>query len=313
MAQDPDAPDGDASSRVRAASTDSASSQPPLDAAPQQRADIAQGFGVGDRLYGLNAPRRPTELNLEKARGQVLDPHASSEVTIDRTNNRLGLSMPDLMPYQYPQADSLAELPEGDQAFMRHLRAQDAVDHKSMVGRDKNARIRRASKQGIEHTHQQGGKVHFILDDINMDDVVDKRNYGPEPQKDITGSELRHIYRHRERYKDTVQFYQGGKPVQAPWASDPETWARYQPGVKKTPHSWPHIGDAASISSGGGARSRVSSIGSDVANVSPPRSRSPSIGPDVVDASPRSRAASIDSNGPPSPRPRSGSGNASDM
>lgn len=76
----------------------------------------------------------------------------------------------------------------------------------------------RGSKAGIANTVLNDQKqVHFVLDDLGMDDVFDttRSNY-----KSVTSAEMRYLYRNRDvrAFQDRVHFYKGGNRVPAPWA-----------------------------------------------------------------------------------------------
>ncbi|WP_340608997.1 hypothetical protein [Xenorhabdus bharatensis] len=68
--------------------------------------------------------------------------------------------------------------------------------------------------------------IHFILDDINMDTVVNKRD------DNITGKELRWLYRNRKSpYVATkVQFWCADNPTLPPWETEEAIWENYIPG-----------------------------------------------------------------------------------
>lgn len=88
----------------------------------------------------------------------------------------------------------------------------------------------RASKAGLEmYINSTGnGQVHFILDNINLDDVVLKRVRQDTGLPSITGSELRYLYRHRTLNRK-VHFYLNGGETCAPWVSNPALWKKYNP------------------------------------------------------------------------------------
>lgn len=91
----------------------------------------------------------------------------------------------------------------------------------------------RASKAGLEMFIDStgNGQVHFILDNINLDDVVLKLVRPDTGLPSVTGSELRYLYRqrnHRSLHKK-VHFYLNGKETCAPWVRNPALWKKYNP------------------------------------------------------------------------------------
>ncbi|WP_207628769.1 hypothetical protein [Photorhabdus cinerea] len=97
---------------------------------------------------------------------------------------------------------------------------------------------KRGSKLGIEMAaSNQRTKIHFILDGLNIEQIVNKIK-GPTPLKagpgeSITASELRYAYRNRARLAGRIHFYENGKETIAPWDKDPELWQKYTPKNKR--------------------------------------------------------------------------------
>jgi hypothetical protein len=104
-------------------------------------------------------------------------------------------------------------------------------------GGDVNIRLRRSSKFGVRWAAQSGRRIHFNLDNIVMDEVVNKNRAGEDSpaalgrpkQRAITGAELRFVYRNWNQLRDRVVFYRNRQVVPPPWESEPLLWARYQP------------------------------------------------------------------------------------
>ncbi len=86
----------------------------------------------------------------------------------------------------------------------------------------------RASKAGLEMLidSTDNGQVHFILDNINLDDVVLKRARQDTGLPSVTDSELRYLYRqsNNRSLNGKVHFYLNGKETSAPWVSNPAPW-----------------------------------------------------------------------------------------
>jgi hypothetical protein len=183
----------------------------------------------------------------------------SSDVTIDRINNRMGLSLPGSRPLGAFKPDSSGH--PTDRAFYAFLIGQEGERGKTFDLRDKDDRIRRACKLGVDFSAQQGGTVHFLLGGIqsSMNDVVNKRNYSRHGNKDFTASELRYIYRNKERLGNVVQFYDRQlQATEAPWERDPGVWSQYRP--HEIHHSWPRTPGSTGAPAGSPQLSPMSSM-----------------------------------------------------
>ncbi|MDF7758547.1 hypothetical protein PU683_03230 [Kosakonia cowanii] len=95
-----------------------------------------------------------------------------------------------------------------------------------------NEDIRRKAKAGLQWAVNSGRNVHFVLDDLNISNVINKQHKGKnadtpasngkKKNRAITGAELRWIYRNRmnENVKSHIFFWLEGKVVLAPWEDD---------------------------------------------------------------------------------------------
>ncbi|GLU29819.1 hypothetical protein Brsp01_50520 [Brucella sp. NBRC 12950] len=92
-----------------------------------------------------------------------------------------------------------------------------------------NVAIRRKVKGGLNWAAEDRISVHFVLDGVNMSDVIEKRLYNLN--KSTTGSELRWLYRNRDNpaVQDVVQFWKDGHRVNPPWEDDKKLWSQYLP------------------------------------------------------------------------------------
>lgn len=92
---------------------------------------------------------------------------------------------------------------------------------------------KRGSKLGIEiAASNERTKIHFVLDNLNIEQVVTKEGSGGQS---ITASELRYIYRNRERLNGRVIFYRNNERLeQAPWEENSDLWSKYQPGLRQS-------------------------------------------------------------------------------
>ncbi len=100
--------------------------------------------------------------------------------------------------------------------FEKYLDADDKFPHKL---------ISRASKAGLATllNSESTDVIHFMLDELDMDQVVMKT------RPSATSSELRYLFRNREKLADKVLFYRNNTLVDAPWRSDRAGWERYRP------------------------------------------------------------------------------------
>ncbi|WCF10749.1 toxin [Paenibacillus thiaminolyticus] len=105
--------------------------------------------------------------------------------------------------------------------------------HKLISGRMIEAPLlwKRGSKLGLEiAATNQRTKIHFVLDNLNIEQVVTKEGSGGQS---ITASELRYIYRNRDRLEGRVIFYRNNERLdQAPWQENPGLWSQYQPSLR---------------------------------------------------------------------------------
>ncbi|WP_370552324.1 RHS repeat-associated core domain-containing protein, partial [Enterobacter cloacae complex sp. P31C] len=85
--------------------------------------------------------------------------------------------------------------------------------------------VSRGSKAGISMLLEKGNdaRIHFVLDNIDMDKVISKND-----NNSITGSELRFLYRNRNKLEGKVHFYVDHKEVKAPWVSNSARWRKYE-------------------------------------------------------------------------------------
>ena len=92
--------------------------------------------------------------------------------------------------------------------------------------------LARSCKAWIRMTALLGTKIHFILDGIDMNDVVDKER---EHYTAFTSIELRSAFKYnlclRSSIDPYINFYKGGEKVGPPWEDQPGVlnglWAGY--------------------------------------------------------------------------------------
>jgi len=104
--------------------------------------------------------------------------------------------------------------------------------YKEVVGGSgSNQNIRRKAKGGLEWATSKGVHVHFVLDELDINAVINKnfrrKNGDSDPgsirkNRSITGSELRWLYRHwsDDKVRKNVTFWVEGTKVPPPWEKD---------------------------------------------------------------------------------------------
>jgi len=115
----------------------------------------------------------------------------------------------------------VSDLSSGDYSFERTFE-----DYLGMnLNRFQQKLVSRASKSALRTlTDPQSMRhVHFALDDLDMEWVLNKQEYS------ATSSELRWLYRHRQQLTGRVTFYRRQQQVGAPWESSPLAWSSYKP------------------------------------------------------------------------------------
>lgn len=92
--------------------------------------------------------------------------------------------------------------------------------------------ITRGSKAALDMILKSTGddKIHFILDGIDLNKVINKEEVGHNySDRSTTAAELRFLFRHKDEIRNKVNFYMHGSQVPAPWLTHPERWVVYKP------------------------------------------------------------------------------------
>jgi hypothetical protein len=94
--------------------------------------------------------------------------------------------------------------------------------------------IRRSCKYGFEHVLNcirdglmPNAKIHFILDGMQMPEVLAKKRMGQDNRVPITTSELRYCFRKWRSLRTVVCFYEHYRVTHAPWEANPMPWQEY--------------------------------------------------------------------------------------
>jgi len=178
-------------------------------------------FEQGDLAYGLNESRTAFfDLNgviLKRELGATIDSFAATGTEhellsygIEKYPERQGDFVETLLTH--PKYSKI-------QSEVGFLYGNKVLDDPEWVSRKCKAGLYWAAKRNIT--------VHFVLDDIDMDRVVFKKD------KSYTASELRWLFRNKDNdnVKHVVKYWKDGGYVPAPWESDEgrELWENYKP------------------------------------------------------------------------------------
>ncbi|WP_143277486.1 hypothetical protein [Bordetella genomosp. 9] len=92
--------------------------------------------------------------------------------------------------------------------------------------------VARKCKAGLAWAAGAGMTVHFVLDQLDMVQVVSKAHPRDREAKSYTGCELRWVYRNRHdpAVRQAIQFWRAGAPILPPWEGEgARLWAAYHP------------------------------------------------------------------------------------
>ena len=196
-----------------------------------------ESYTPGDLFYGLQEPR-----------GKLMD-------FLGVQKERTGGAMINYYNVgDYPEATGK---PADNTGFTDALASSSNPKHPDLLNRwqanpnsgdVKWALWKRKSKSGLWWATKLAAKtVHFCLDQLDIDTVINKNYVADVPQgpgrKDpgitdftqkktsITGAELRWIYRNRRdpQVQGLVQFWANYAACNAPWEGNAGQWAAYKP------------------------------------------------------------------------------------
>jgi hypothetical protein len=225
---------------------------------------IVDRFQPGDLMYGLSGARTPT-VKAVRAKQLAMDPPGSparAAAILDELNNVFLGTFTRGTPYgkRRPGAAGSGPVSQQAAAFKLYLEAHPKyspllheIRGKPLVdGSRAWERIKKSCKAGLVYTTEGGHQIYFILDDLDVTDVVHKLRWSgqddplteeeralkvdPKTQDavgDITGAELRSLYRLRgdPAVMGNVTFWKGGaeESVDPPWVEDSGLWDEYVP------------------------------------------------------------------------------------
>lgn len=174
-------------------------------------ASLKTAFKTGDKIYGLKGtgdrPGYDNQISKEDPRYDELDRPTNMEF-VNQLQNGFG------------EGQGMIDAQGGRDKTMKDIMVSSPVfgDYMDMPG------PQIASQAALDanlQTLQDGNKIRFMLDGLDLKDVV---KTGKHKDKS-TSHELRYIYRNRDQFAGKVAFYKGDKRCPAPWVLEPGLWA----------------------------------------------------------------------------------------
>ncbi|MDE9544465.1 hypothetical protein KKI93_18690 [Xenorhabdus bovienii] len=196
---------------------------------------FTQKFSPNDLIYGLQLQRTiyarllRIEIRLEQynVRASIIDQYVvPREVDIIKTGQRqfYNMTLPQNLPYFQNFLSHLSEHPKYRTALTYPNEHPSRISGRKCKG--SLSWITIGNNNLTEDMH-----IHFILDDIDMEYVVKKKEY-PGAESNVTASELRWIFRNKEhpQVKRKIQFWKNLEPTIPPWEeSGAVLWREYIP------------------------------------------------------------------------------------
>lgn len=193
-------------------------------------ASIFTQFNAGDRLYGFNGGTVPYIMLFYKAK--LFDPYA---LIIDPLYNTFLQEAHDVLGLPAFENNGFEESCLRYHAFYQ---ADDKLRGLLEKNLDDRAHFSdaciRMCKLGILETLQKGNKIHFVLDGLNIEDILTKadKSSDPVPVGYYTNKEVRFCYRLSigcPELAENIVFWQDNQQIPAPWVSNSDFWSQYQP------------------------------------------------------------------------------------
>jgi hypothetical protein len=186
-------------------------------------------FEVDDLVYGLHEQRDEYALNFAYFKQSktpqnisTIDQYAATHLEL---NNQLSHNIPN------DQKDFLQSLASHSKYHQIVTAEGFSINKKILHHHNVIARKCKAGLFWVSHSNSQK-TIHFILDGVNMDQVVGKSHERDQHEKSYTGVELRWIYRNRHdvNVQKRIQFWLDGRPSPPPWEGNGAIlWQRYVP------------------------------------------------------------------------------------
>lgn len=196
-------------------------------------------FEQGDLVYGLAEVRNYYALNSQRFANSAMPNIATiDQFAATLTERKAHGASGQSVPFQ----------DDFSQAILKHAKYKSIFHEMGFLIDGMNAvdncqNIRRKIKAGLHWAATDPRKftVHFVLDEVNLEEVVLKSHWLDVPgHRSFTGVELRWIYRNRHdaNVQRAIQFWGNNKPCCPPWDAGffsefklggPSFWARYVP------------------------------------------------------------------------------------
>jgi hypothetical protein len=201
-----------------------------------------RAYKAGDFIFGLNdAVNKFKQKHVSGKSGP-----SDAVVTVRQFTNvidDIGRFSDDRFDQNYAYLDSMLNHPKYHSAVVS--RDLGIFTKEQPGGEGSNESFRRKSKGALNFLVSQEKYIHFILDGLEIDDVAEKQNFvnkqdkspqlvssgGPPKYRDVTGAELRWIFRHKDdpATQKCVQFWLKDNFCAAPWEMQEyqQAWTEY--------------------------------------------------------------------------------------
>jgi hypothetical protein len=202
-----------------------------------------KAYEDGDFIFGLAEAVSSFKKVNDKTKGSLSQP-VNTVKQLTNVIDDLSKFSDDRFDQNYAYLDSLLNHPKYHTAVVSRKLSLSTSDKPG--GEGSNEAFRRKSKGALNYLISQGKSLHFILDGLDMAGVAGKVNFptkqdkspqptsdGPPKYSDVTGAELRWIYRHRDdpNTQRAVQFWMKSLQCDAPWdqIKFKDVWSKYKP------------------------------------------------------------------------------------
>jgi hypothetical protein len=201
-------------------------------------------YTAGDFIFGLNDAVNTFKKNHDGTKATMSTP-VNTVRQLTNVIDKITDFDDDRFDQNYAYLDSVLNHPKYHTSVVS--RRLNLSTTGQVGGEGSNEAFRRKSKGALNWLISQKEYLHFILDKLDMEEVVTKENHktqkdeptssGGKPKyRDVTGAELRWIFRHEDdpNTQEAVQFWLGDKQCVAPWdqLDLKDLWKTYVPRKK---------------------------------------------------------------------------------